>query len=639
MSKDCNTLDRLSDFFPIQNNSDKVLSQMAKFYSDNMDHAERMLSYFKSSFFLPSTPILTTVPFENDQYKGAPISCFLNEVTPDNYMEILYETMHIAKSGGGLGTVWSSYPSSLENTDHKSNGVIPLMAVQCKLMSLCFGVARFKGSVAVFLDVDHGDIENFIDIRKNVQGLDPDQQVPRYIHHGVVISDAFMEAVIGDKTWNLVGTKKQVLKTISARKLFKHIISTRLETGEPYILFKDNANRTLPSYLKELGLSIKTTNLCTEIVLPTGKDYLGVERTAICCLGSVNVENFDKWKNIPEFFDDILRFYDNVLSRFIVDGCEKKYGSLEDYDGTYGWCVKLREREWECVQKAMRDKNPLRNAIWSAYHSRDIGIGACGVHSFMQSKELPYDSLLAKQLNAEVFSHMKEKIDMASKKLAKERGSCPDAKIKNVLERFAHKTAIAPTSTISDAMGTSKAIDPTGNVIVYKNVQGFHTQHNKILRKKLRSKDLDNMETWKDIVADNLNKYLSPEECALFKSASSWDPKALLDMAMDRNMDQSQSYNMYFTPPYDFSKIMDAHLYAWKIGMKTLYYLYGGAKMSASIGIQAKLEDLKGSKETKKSSVCVCVIDANNQLIKCFECQSLDRVSMEEHNICMGCDS
>ena len=309
-----------------------------------------------------------------------------------------------------------------------------------------------RGSAAMYLPIDHPEIEEFIDIRRPTGG-DPNRKALN-IHHGVSISNAFMHAVEQDLSWDLLSPKDRVvMSTVKARDLWIKLLTTRIETGEPYVLYIDHVNDKIPEHQKQLGLKVKMSNLCSEIVLPTGLDHLGNMRTAVCCLSSLNVEYYDEWHNVPEFISDIMRFLDNVLEDFI--------------------------------NKA---PDSMAKAKYSAMRERSVGLGVMGFHSFLQSKMIPIESVVAKVWNKKIFSHIHEAVNLASKELAIEKGPCPDAAECNIMERFSNKTAIAPTASISIICGNSSpGIEPyAANSFTQKTLSGSFTVRNKHLVKLLQ---------------------------------------------------------------------------------------------------------------------------------------------------------
>ncbi|WP_037349452.1 ribonucleoside-diphosphate reductase subunit alpha, partial [Anaplasma marginale] len=453
----------LSDRYLLDNEDyQQLFVRVSQYYSDNDEHAQRLYDYMSKLWFMPATPILSN----GGTTRGLPISCFLNE-TEDSLVGILNlwnENVWLASRGGGIGSYWGNLRSIGEKvrSSGKTSGIIPFIVVQNALtLAISQGSLR-RGSSAVYLPVGHPEIEEFLDIRKPTGG-DPNRKALN-IHHGVLLTDEFMQAVEQDKPWDLVSPKdKCVISTVRARDLWIKILTTRVETGEPYLVFVDTVNKHKPDIYKELGLEVKMSNLCTEITLATGEDHLGKSRTAICCLASLNLEYYDMWSTEPMFIEDVMRFLDNVLTDFI--------------------------------NKAPPD---IERAKYAAMRERSIGVGVMGFHSFLQSKMVPFESLAAAVWNKKIFEHIKRQADEVSHKLALEKGPCPDAIDANKMERFVHKLSIAPTASISIISGsTSPGIEPyAANVFTHKTLTGSFVVRNKFLQRLLESKGLDNDQVW-----------------------------------------------------------------------------------------------------------------------------------------------
>ncbi|MEK6734174.1 MAG: ribonucleoside-diphosphate reductase subunit alpha, partial [Pseudomonadota bacterium] len=402
-----------------------LFARVASYYSDNKEHAQRIYNYISNLWFMPATPILSNGGTD----RGLPISCFLNEVEDDleGIVDVWNENVWLAARGGGIGTYWGNVRSIGEKVkgNGKTSGIIPFIKVQDSMtLAISQGSLR-RGSAAMYLPIDHPEIEEFIDIRRPTGG-DPNRKALN-IHHGVSVTDKFMEAVEKDLEWELLSPKdKAVISTIKARDLWIKLLTTRIETGEPYLLFIDHVNDRLPKHQKKLKLTVKMSNLCSEIVLPTGIDHLGKMRTAVCCLSSLNLEYYEEWHHDTQFIPDIMRFLDNVLEDFI--------------------------------NKA---PDSMAKAKYSAMRERSVGLGVMGFHSFLQSKMIPIESVVAKVWNKKMFKHIAESANKASKDLAVEKGACPDAEEVGIMERFSNKTAIAPTASISIICGNSSpGIEP-----------------------------------------------------------------------------------------------------------------------------------------------------------------------------------
>ncbi len=366
-----------------------MFARVAMTYADDSDHAQRLYDYISRMWFMPSTPVLSN----GGANRGLPISCFLNECSDslDGIVNLWNENVWLAALGGGIGSYWGNLRSIGEpvGRNGKTSGIVPFIRVQDSLtLAISQGSLR-RGSAACYLPVSHPEIEEFVEMRRPTGG-DPNRKALN-LHHGVVITDAFMRAVEHDEEWALTSPKGgAVLNKISARALWIRILTARIETGEPYLLFIDNVNRSIPEHHKLAGLDVKMSNLCCEITLPTGRDKDGKERTAVCCLSSLNLEKYLEWESHPTFVEDCLRFLDNVLSDFID-----------------------------------RAPESMARARYAASRERSVGLGVMGMHSFFQSQNVPIEGVMAKVWNKRMFKHIKEQADAASVKLAKERGPAP----------------------------------------------------------------------------------------------------------------------------------------------------------------------------------------------------------------------
>lgn len=521
-----------------------LFARVAAYYADNQDHADKIYDYISKLWFMPATPILSNGGTD----RGLPISCFLNEADDslESIVDLWNENVWLAARGGGIGSYWGNVRSINETVrgNGKTSGIIPFLKVQDSMtLAISQGSLR-RGSSAVYLPIDHPEIEEFIDLRRPTGG-DINRRALN-IHHGVCISDAFMEAVINDADWPLKSPLTgQILHTIRARDLWTKLLTIRIETGEPYILFTDTVNRYLPEHQQKLGLKVKTSNLCSEITLPTGQDHLGNNRTAVCCLSSVNLEYYEAWQHDAEFLPNIMRFLDNVLEDFIQNA-----------------------------------PNTMQRAIYSAQRERSVGLGVMGMHSFLQSKKVPVESVMAKVWNKKIFEHIQRETDRASCLLAKERGACPDAEEVGVMERFSNKTSVAPTASISIICGNSSpGIEPyAANSFTQKTLSGSFTVKNKNLVKLLESKGLNSEQVWSSISTHEGSvqhlAFLSEQEKSVFKTAAEIDQNWLIELAADRTpyISQAQSLNIFM--PGDTSKqyLHDIHFKAWKMGVKSLYY-------------------------------------------------------------------
>jgi ribonucleoside-diphosphate reductase alpha chain len=520
-----------------------LFARVARAYADDTAHAQRLYDYMSKLWFMPATPILSN----GGTQRGLPISCFLNSVEDslDGIVGTWTENVWLASNGGGIGTYWGAVRSIGEPVkgNGQTSGIIPFVRVMDSLtLAISQGSLR-RGSAAVYLDVHHPEIEEFVEIRKpsgdfNRKSLN--------LHHGIAITDEFMEAVRDDRPFALRSPLTSApLKTVSARLLWQKILETRLQTGEPYLLFIDTANRALPKHQRDLGLSVRQSNLCSEILLPTGRDHRGEPRTAVCCLSSVNFETWDQWIAEPRFIEDLLRFLDNVLEEYIATAPES-----------------------------------MAHAKYSAERERSVGLGAMGFHSFLQAHGIPFESALAKSWNMKMFKHLRAAADEASRLLARERGACPDAAERGVEERFSHKLAIAPTASISIICGgTSACIEPIpANIYTHKTLSGSFTVKNVALAARLRAKGSDDAETWRSILEhDGSVQHLSvldENEKAVFKTAFEIDQRWVIDLAADRtpSICQGQSLNLYLESDTHKWDLLMLHWTAWERGIKSLYY-------------------------------------------------------------------
>jgi ribonucleoside-diphosphate reductase alpha chain len=520
-----------------------LFARVARAYADDTAHAQRLYDYMSKLWFMPATPILSN----GGTQRGLPISCFLNSVEDslDGIVGTWTENVWLASNGGGIGTYWGGVRSIGEPVkgNGQTSGIIPFVRVMDSLtLAISQGSLR-RGSAAVYLDVHHPEIEEFVEIRKpsgdfNRKSLN--------LHHGIAITDEFMEAVRDDRPFALRSPLTHApLKSVSARLLWQKILETRLQTGEPYLLFIDTANRALPKHQRELGLTVRQSNLCSEILLPTGRDHRGEPRTAVCCLSSVNFETWDEWSEDPRFIEDLLRFLDNVLEEYIATAPES-----------------------------------MAHAKYSAERERSVGLGAMGFHSFLQAHGIPFESALAKSWNMKMFRHLRAAADDASRALALERGACPDAAERGVEERFSHKLAIAPTASISIICGgTSACIEPIpANIYTHKTLSGSFTVKNVALAELLRAKGCDNAETWRSILEHDGSvqhlEMLDENEKAVFKTAFEIDQRWVIDLAADRtpSICQGQSLNLYLESDiHKWDRLM-LHWTAWERGIKSLYY-------------------------------------------------------------------
>jgi len=521
-----------------------LFARVASHYADNNLHAQRIYNYISNLWFMPATPVLSN----GGTKRGLPISCFLNEASDslDGILDLWSENVWLAARGGGIGSYWGNLRSIGEKIGRvgKTSGIIPFIKVMDSLtMAISQGSLR-RGSAACYLPIDHPEIEEFIEMRRPTGG-DPNRKALN-LHHGVLISDAFMRAVEMDEQWGLKSPRDETIQsTVSARNLWIRLLTARVETGEPYIIFIDTVNRLIPQHHKLAGLNVKTSNLCSEITLPTGVDRDGKDRTAVCCLSSLNIEKYDEWKNDNNFVGDVMRFLDNVLTDFINNAPEQ-----------------------------------FSDATYSAMKERSVGLGVMGLHSFFQQKNIPLESVMSKVWNKKIFEHIQKKVDESSKELAKERGACPDAAEYGIDERFSNKTAIAPTASISIICGgTSPGIEPVAaNSYTHKTLSGSFNVRNKYLEKILEKYNKNNEEIWSSITTNQGSvmhlDFLSKEEKDVFKTAFELDQKWIVELGADRtpHISQAQSINIFLPADVHKKELHQIHFQAWKKGLKSLYY-------------------------------------------------------------------
>jgi ribonucleoside-diphosphate reductase alpha chain len=556
-----------------------MFARVATAYADDADHAQRIYDYISKLWFMPSTPVLSN----GGAGRGLPISCFLNAV-PDSLegiQGVWNENVHLASNGGGIGTYWGGVRSIGEKVKGagQTSGIIPFIRVMDSLtLAISQGSLR-RGSAAVYLDIHHPEIEEFLEIRKpsgdfNRKSLN--------LHHGISITDEFMEAVRDGAMFDLRSPKtKDVVREVDARSLWQKILEIRLQTGEPYLIFADTVNRAMPQHQRELGLSVRQSNLCSEIMLHTGKDHLGAERTAVCCLSSVNAETFLEWRDHPTFIEDVMRFLDNVLQDFI-------------------------------------DRAPpeMVNAVYAARRERSVGLGLMGFHSFLQAQNVPFESALAKSWNMRLFKTLRRQCDAASRTLAAERGPCPDAEERGIMERFSHKLAIAPTASISIICGgTSAGIEPIpANIYSHKTLSGTFAVKNPYLEKLLDQTSHNTPAIWDSILENEGSvqhlDFLSQDDKDVYKTAFEIDQRWVVELAADRTPEvcQSQSINIFLPGDVDKWDLHMLHWQAWERGCKSLYYLRSKSVQRAAHagGETAAAVDMSGAAKTDYEECLAC---------------------------------
>ena len=548
-SRDANLTDfgkaTLKDRYLGQNESfQDLFARVASVYADDNLHAQRIYNYISNLWFMPATPVLSNGGTE----RGLPISCFLNEANDslEGITNLWEENVWLAARGGGIGSYWGNLRSIGEKIGKvgKTSGIIPFIKDTDSLtLAISQGSLR-RGSAACYLQIDHPEIEEFIEMRRPTGG-DVNRRSLN-LHHGVLVTDEFMRAVETGDQWALRSPYDgTVQSTIPARNLWIRLLTARIETGEPYIVFIDTVNRQIPQHHKLAGLKVKTSNLCSEITLPTGRDNDGNQRTAVCCLSSLNLDTYDQWSEDPQFVEDVMRFLDNVMTDFIN-----------------------------------RAPDEFAHAKYSAMRERSVGLGVMGLHSYFQQKNIPFGSVMSKVWNKKIFKNFQEKVDAASVSLAEERGACPDAAEYGMKERFSNKTAIAPTASISIICGgSSPGIEPiAANSYTHKTLSGSFNVRNKYLKKLLQKHKKDTDDVWSSITTNQGSvshlDFLTAEEKDTFKTAFEIDQRWVVELGADRtpHISQAQSVNIFIPADIHKKDLHDLHFQAWKKGLKSLYY-------------------------------------------------------------------
>ena len=535
----------LKDRYLGQNESfQDLFARVASSYADDNLHAQRIYNYISNLWFMPATPVLSN----GGTKRGLPISCFLNEASDslNGILDLWSENVWLAAKGGGIGSYWGNLRSIGEKIGKvgKTSGIIPFIKVMDSLtMAISQGSLR-RGSAACYLPIDHPEIEEFIEMRRPTGG-DPNRKALN-LHHGVLVSDAFMRAVETDEQWALKSPADgTVQQTISARNLWIRLLTARIETGEPYIIYIDTVNRQIPQHHKLANLTVKTSNLCSEITLPTGIDKNGRDRTAVCCLSSLNLEKYDEWKDDKVMINDVMRFLDNVLTDFIER-------APEQFD----------------------------DAKYSAEKERSVGLGVMGFHSYLQQHSIPLESVMSKAWNKKIFKHIQQHVDQASKDLADERGACPDAADYGYNERFSNKTAIAPTASISIICGgASPGVEPVAaNSYTHKTLSGSFNVRNRYLVELLEKHGKNTDDVWSGITTNQGSvshlDFLTDLEKDVFKTAFELDQKWIIELSGDRTpyISQAQSINLFVPADIHKRELHKIHFDAWKKGLKSLYY-------------------------------------------------------------------
>ena len=566
-----------------------IFARVSKHFSDDEDHAQRLYTYMSRLWFMPATPVLSNGGTD----RGLPISCYLNEASDSlkGIVDLWMENVWLAARGGGIGSYWGNLRSIGEKIgkNGETSGAVPFIKVMDSLtLAISQGSLR-RGSAAIYMPIWHPEIEEFIEIRRPTGG-DHNRKTLN-LHHGVLITDEFMEAVEKDEEWALRSPKdNHIIRKVSARGLWIRLLTTRIETGEPYLIFVDTVNNAIPQHHKQLGLKVKTSNLCSEITLPTGPDHLGHDRTAVCCLSSLNLEKYDEWEGDPQFIEDVMRFLDNVLQDYIDSA-----------------------------------PDTMSQAAYAASRERSVGLGVMGFHSLLQSKNIPIESVMAKVWNNRMFKHIKHLVDRASVKLAEERGPCPDATDCNVMERFSNKMAIAPTASISIICGgTSPGIEPNAaNAYTHKTLSGSFAVRNKYLEETLKKYGRNDETTWSSIITNEGSvqhlDFLDDHERDVFKTAFEIDQRWLVDLAGDRQpyICQAQSLNVFLPADVHKRDLHQIHMRGWKKGVKSFYYCRSKSIQRAESKGSSNLDH--GTAGTTASNVVP--INEQNKYEECLSCQ------------------
>jgi len=560
-----NAVDILRDRYmlPEEESAQESFARACMAFADNKAHAERLYKYVSNLWFMFASPLLSNGGTD----RGLPISCFLNYV-PDSREGLAShytENIWLSSMGGGIGGYWGHIRSQGQSTSkgNKTTGVIPFMhVVDSQMVAFNQGATR-RGSYASYMDVSHPEIIEFIEMRKPTGGDINRKNLN--LHHGINIPDKFMRAVEDDKDWDLIDpNSKQKVKTLKARSIWIKILEARMTTGEPYLMFIDTVNRGLPKELKDKGLKVNHSNLCSEITLPTSED-----RTAVCCLSSLNLEYFDEWSKDETFIEDIVRMLDNTLTDFIK---------------------KAPDNMWRAVN--------------SAKSERSIGLGAMGFHSHLQRNGIALQSPMSMGPNIKIFKHIKKKCDEANLLLGKERGEAPD--LKGTGKRFSHMTAIAPNASSSIICGnTSPSIEPLrANAFSQKTLSGSFLIKNKYLEKLLEEKGKNTKDVWKSIISSRGSvdsfDFLTAQEKNVFKTAIEIDQAWLVDLAAERQkyICQAQSLNLFFPPDVNVRRLNNVHKRAWVKKLKTLYYCRSEAiKRAENISIKIERKVRQDSEE------------------------------------------
>jgi len=568
-------LENLRDRYFLRDGEGHIVENLQMFYTrvatglarGDAGLAQRLYEYMAKAWYVPATPTMMNIGTK----KGLPISCFLNTVpdTLEGIFDIYRENAFLAKYGGGIGTDWSQLRgqnASLQSSGLKSSGVIPFLKIMDSETLAISRNSHRRGAAAAYLRIDHPDIEDFLEIRKPTGG-DIDRKCLN-LNNGIVITDEFMKAVEENREYDLIDPHyKTVTKKLNALDIWRKILMMRAETGEPYLLFIDTVNKAVPQHHKDKGLWVRQSNLCTEIVLPTNE-----ERTAVCCLGNLNIEKYDEWKDqIAQITYDCVTALDNNLEAFLD----------------------------------LADPKEFKKSINSVKHERSIGLGAMGYHGYLMSKMVPFESLLARQINKDIFSSIQKHAHAASERLGQERGLPLDGGSR----RNTYVTSIQPTASTSFICNeATPSIEPiSGNAFLQKTLSGSFLYKNKYLERLLESKGQNTTDVWKKVIADkgsvlNLD-ILSAEEKAVFRTPYEMNMRELVQQAADRQpyIDQAQSLNLFFPTPISGKYLHEVHFLAWQLGVKSLYYVRSAAPIHAET-IEA--QGIKRDVATEECAVC-----------------------------------
>lgn len=616
---------------PEESSPQEAFMRAARAFADNEAHAQRLYNYVSRLWFMFATPVLSNAPVRlswgtdhvdnmkahhfDAKVRGMPISCFLSYV-PDSRKGLTAhytETAFLSSVGGGVGSYWGAVRSNGIDTSggSRSSGVIPFMkVVDSEVMAFAQGVTR-RASYAAYMDISHPEIVEFLEMRKPTGG-DINRKCLN-LHNGVCIPDSFMEIIENcmrdpdaDDAWPLIDPHtKRIVQVVSAKDLWQRLLELRIQTGEPYILFIDTANRALPKAQREAGLRVQQSNLCSEITLPTNE-----QRTAVCCLSSTNLEYYDEWSKNEQFIEDLIRMLDNVLEYFIQNAGRMKETEREVFRAMLSQTLSaaaLTEEQFERVAAAMETEfaNTLNKAVYSASMERSVGLGAMGFHSYLQKKNISFEGALATSANRRVFAFIKRKAEAATVKLAQERGACPDAR--GEMRRNMHLLAIAPNASSSIICGgTSASVEPVrANAFTHKTQSGSWLVKNPYLEDILEFMGMNTDEVWTSIIVNKGSvqhlKFLTKDQRDVFKTAMELDQRWIIEHASQRQeyICQAQSINTFLPADVEIAYLHHVHFRAWKAGLKSLYYLRSESIKRADIVSQKfDLAELRDTENT-----------------------------------------